>query len=397
MSHPDVISSSAPRAGHPGARHRAGSRVLRTGRLFALAALAWSAISVAATTTTVVDIPAADGGTQRFLHVRPDAPIAYVVNFPGGNGNLGIRDDGSMPTRVGLCNPWGRNRAAIASRNVGLALIDTTSEGSIYQHDNLMAVVRYLRQRDDVPIWIAGGSASTDFAFYSAWRLPEDIPGGLVLISPGAPDALLSSIHRPAAVIWHPSDPAQFGAATFRMLTSARARENLLIEGGNDRGCGFHLFEGADAEFVGAAAGAIERNNAATALPAPLDMKLVAGSWFNPQTSGQGLFIEIVPSLDAMVLAWFTWGHTAGDHLWLTGLGPLTPNGATIELTRSSGGRFNDPAPVAAQSVGQAVLHFTECTRGTLRFQRSDTGESGTIPIRRLTPLPDGCPAAGSR
>lgn len=372
-------------------------RAVRGACLAVLAALAWTTPSSAATTTTVVDLPAADGGTQRFLHVRPDAPIAYVVNFPGGDGRLGIRNDGSMPTRVGNCNPWGRNRAAIAGRGVGVALIDATSEGSIYNHENLMAVVRYLRQRDDVPIWVAGGSASTDAATFSAWSMPDDIPAGLVLISPGSPGHLVPSIRRPAAVIWHPSDPGQFGDATFRALTSTPVRETHLITGGTDVGCGFHLFQGADAEFVDKATGAIARNNAATAIQAALDMRHFAGSWFNPATSGQGFFIEIVPSLEAMVLAWFTWGQTAGDHFWLTGLGPLTANGATLELSRASGGRFNDVAPVTTENVGRATLHFTDCTHGTVTFQRTDTGGAGTIPIRRLTPAPEGCAASGAR
>ena len=63
----------------------------------AVAALAFIAAHAVAATTTVVDIPARSGGTQRFLYTRPDQPIATLVHVPGGTGVLAIRDDGTVP------------------------------------------------------------------------------------------------------------------------------------------------------------------------------------------------------------------------------------------------------------------------------------------------------------
>ena len=357
------------------------------------AALGCSTGSMAATTTTVVDIPAATGGTQRFLYVRPDAPVAFIVQFPGGDGVLGIQNDGSMPTRVGQCNPIGRNRAAIADRGVGLALIDATSQGSVGEFPNLLEVVRYVRERHDVPIWVAGGSASTDAGVQAAALLPADIPAGLILSAPGAPSALLPTVTRPAAAIWHALDPDQSGNATYQALTSARVRERATIQGGSPSNCGYHLFQGADTAYVNAVIGVIERNKDVTTSP-PLNIEAVSGTWFNPSTTGQGFVIEVVPSLNAMMVAWFTWGDMPGDHLWFTGLGPLSSNGAEVQLIRSAGGRFNDPTPVADQVVGQATLRFTDCTRGVVTFRRTDTDRAGTFPIARLTPAPAGCVSA---
>jgi hypothetical protein len=359
-----------------------------------LVAFAWTAASSAASTTTVVGIPAVDGGIQRFLHVRPDSPIAFVVQFPGGDGDLGLQDNGSMTTRVGVCNPFGRSRAAFAGRRIGLALIDKTSNGSTYDYENLHAVVRYVRERDNVPVWIAGGSASTFAAARAAVRLPAEIPAGVILYSPDRARSTMSSIRRPAAVIWHAFDTGQAGASTFNALTSAPVRENLIITAGNNGDCTHHLFNGADAEFVNAAAGAIERNNAATVVAPAIDMGDISGTWYNPATTGQGFFLEAVPSMDIMILAWFTWGNASGAHFWLTGVGPLADNGATVDLIRTANGRFNAPDPVTDTVVGTATLHFTDCGHGTVTYQRDDTGESGTIAIERLTPVPASCEAA---
>lgn len=120
----------------------------------------------------------------------------------------------------------------------------------------------------------------------------------------------------------------------------------------------------------------------------------ISGTWHNPATPGQGFLLEVVPGLNSLALGWFTWGNTTGDHLWLSGLGPISGDSATVQLQRSSHGLFNNPAPVANMLAGTATFRFTDCSRGSVTFQRSDSGESGTIPIERLTPVPAACPAA---
>jgi plastocyanin len=123
----------------------------------------------------------------------------------------------------------------------------------------------------------------------------------------------------------------------------------------------------------------------------------IGGTWYNPATSGQGFFIEIVPSLNLMVFSWFTWSSTTtGTHDWLTGIGPITTDQAVVALQRTSGGRFNDPAPVTNAQVGSATVRFTDCNHGSVTFQRSDNNTSGTIPITRLTTTPAACTSPGT-
>lgn len=118
----------------------------------------------------------------------------------------------------------------------------------------------------------------------------------------------------------------------------------------------------------------------------------VAGSWFNPETVGQGLFMEASAELGLVTLAWFTWTATAGEYDWLTGAGPFQGNEATLTLNRSSGGRFNDGAAVVTSvPTGSAVLTFHDCSNATLEFEMSVPPRTGRIELQRVLPPTPSC------
>jgi hypothetical protein len=219
----------------------------------------------AASTTTVVDVPTR-GVTQRFLYVRPDAPVANIVFLPGNVGILGIANDGSMPTLAGRCAPLVRNRDAFAARGFALALVDQTSDLRIRQYADIREVVRHVRGRDDVPTWIVGGSASTTAALNFAVDFPRDEPLGVVIFSPSKPDlGRAALVRRPTLVVFHANDALAlpFVGPLFDALASAPAKERLGLAGGTTGDCGgYHLFMGIDAEFVAAVADFIDKHNA---------------------------------------------------------------------------------------------------------------------------------------
>lgn len=229
-----------------------------------IAVAAAASIASAAVTTTVIDIPTRDA-TQRFLYVRPDAPVANIVFLPGNTGILGIANDGSMPTLPGRCAPFARSRDAFAARGIALALVDQTSDGRIRQYADIREVVRYMRSRDRVPTWIAGGSGSTTAALDLAVDFPRDEPLGLVIYSPWNPDmARAALVRRPTLILFHAKDTlaAPFVDSLFDALTSAPARERIGLVGGNTGDCGgYHLYMGIESLFVTAIAGFIDRHN----------------------------------------------------------------------------------------------------------------------------------------
>src|SRR4030095_3727186 len=122
--------------------------IARAGALLISAMIATSAVGTV--TTNVVDVPSG-GAIQRFLYVRPDAPVANIVVVPGGDGTLGIQNDGTMSTYVALCDPVVRNREAFASHGFALALVDANSLGFVYQSNDLLAVASYMQGRDNFP------------------------------------------------------------------------------------------------------------------------------------------------------------------------------------------------------------------------------------------------------
>lgn len=232
----------------------------------ALAVLALAERAGAATTTTVVDLPTRDA-TLRFLYLRPDAPVANIVFLPGNDGALGIADDGSMPTLTGRCGPFARGREAFARRGFALALVDRSSDGRTGEYDDVLAVVRYIRARDGVPTWIAGGSGSTPKVLDFAAAYPRGEPLGVIIFSPGGTDFPRAGTDtRPTLLVYHELDAkAKAGSARlFGALTSAPVKERIGLDGGGGGSeCGgHHLFMGIDVKFVETVSGFIDRHRA---------------------------------------------------------------------------------------------------------------------------------------
>lgn len=336
-----------------------------------------------AVTSTVVDIPVS-GGTQRFLYVRPDAPIAVVVAISGGDGTLGIQNDGTMNTVTALCGPISRNRQQLADAGFAIALVDANSSGVVYQFLDILAVVRYMQARHDVPVWVTGGSASTATVAGLAAGLPADIRAGAVFYSPARlPTASLSSITRPAMVISHALDSLAAGTFTFNALTSAVVKDRASLTGGNDAApCGYHLFNGLDAEFMATFSDFIRRYNASTSAAAPNFQAL----WYaSPAESEPGWGVNIAHQGDTLFATWFT--YDADGPMWL-----VMSNGAKVSgnlyrgsLYRTTGPVFSatpfTPANVRLNEVGTASFDFSNEGAGT--FSYTVNGVSGSKPITR--------------
>ena len=349
---------------------------------------------MAATTSTIVGIPAVDGGTQPFLHVRPDAPIATLVEIPGGDGNYGFGSDGSSFTSVGLCNPPYRNRAAFAERGIAVALIDATSQGSIRNFDNILAVVREVRRRDNAPIWIMGGSAATIATAFAAASMPADVPAGVIFMAPDRPPAIVSTITLPAAVVYHSSDTRAFGMSTYNALTAAVARERHAITGGTDAGCGYHLFNGTEAQFVDASVGFITRLNAATA---PLNFQ---GLWYRGE-SESGWGVNIAHQGEIFFVTWFTY-DADGTQMWLVGpdVRKTTGNNYSGTLFRTTGPAFSSVpfTPIGASNVtqvGTVTMSFTDSNNGTFGYTVNGITQSKPLVRQVFGPLPN-CTAGGT-
>lgn len=122
------------------------------------------------------------------------------------------------------------------------------------------------------------------------------------------------------------------------------------------------------------------------------------GSWFNPDTSGQGFFLDVFPEAETVFLAWFTYDIEAapmdatavvGDpnHRWLTAQGSFSGNRAELDVTLTTGGLFDaatDTMNSEPGSYGSLILTFDDCANGTLRYDLFAINLSGEIPLSRI-------------
>jgi hypothetical protein len=139
-----------------------------------------------------------------------------------------------------------------------------------------------------------------------------------------------------------------------------------------------------------------------TARPANADFAF-SGNWYDPATSGQGLTVELNPINGVLFAPWYTYapnaaGSGAAGQRWYTVQAAHTPGMRTIPVTiyETTGGVFDKPTPPGQNTVpvGSGTVAFQSCSAATFSYNftgGSTSGQSGTITLRRVGPLPPGC------
>ncbi|MFC1688456.1 hypothetical protein ACFL07_02200 [Pseudomonadota bacterium] len=122
-------------------------------------------------------------------------------------------------------------------------------------------------------------------------------------------------------------------------------------------------------------------------------------AWFDPVTDGQGFFITVYPDIELVFLSWFTFDTTlppedAAYNLpdtgnrWLTAAGQIVGNQAVMDIDMTSGGLFDQPSDVQRTdppgSDGTIILTFENCNSGTVEYDITSIGQTGTVPIERI-------------
>jgi subtilase family serine protease len=118
----------------------------------------------------------------------------------------------------------------------------------------------------------------------------------------------------------------------------------------------------------------------------------LTGSWANPETSGQGIVMEVDPDFygagsGLLFGGWYTYDATAaGGQRWYTLQATVGGATASVPIYLTTGGRFHSAQATTTAPVGQATLAFSDCMHGTLTYAFTDgSGRSGSIPLTRLT------------
>lgn len=116
----------------------------------------------------------------------------------------------------------------------------------------------------------------------------------------------------------------------------------------------------------------------------------LAGTWWNPNRSGEGFVIDIETRGDrpTVFVSWFTYRN--GQQMWLVGSKDLTPGDtsiADIPLTLANGTGFGpgfDPDEVVRTPWGSLSITYSDCSNATVSYTSTVGDGSGTIELQRL-------------
>ncbi len=129
---------------------------------------------------------------------------------------------------------------------------------------------------------------------------------------------------------------------------------------------------------------------------------LLSGAWTD-SSAGQGIVFDVNPTQNVLFAGWYTYARTAGLNSGPTGqrwytlqttLIPGTTQVNSIGIYDTTGGVFNQAAPVTTTQVGTGTLIYTSCSSATFNYTFTageNTGVRGTMNLSRLGPTPTGC------
>lgn len=204
----------------------------------------------------VREIPTRPGVTLRFLYAKAEHPVASAVLLQGGSGAIGIYPNGTTQSEGFLAT----GAARFAGNGVSVAIPDVPSDRNNL-HDfratpehaqDVAALIAFLRQQANVPVWAIGTSNGSLSAAASSTRLKDKGPDGIVLTAAvtqrpvmqahPVTDAPLGEVTVPVLLVHHKEDGCQvtpYAAMPdlLAALKSSRKKELISVEGGS-RGSG---------------------------------------------------------------------------------------------------------------------------------------------------------------
>jgi hypothetical protein len=131
---------------------------------------------------------------------------------------------------------------------------------------------------------------------------------------------------------------------------------------------------------------------------------LLSGSWFDPNTSGQGLIFDINPVQPFLFAGWYTYakngemlGGGASQRWYTLQSGSFTPGATSLDgigIYTATGGEFGKATATTADKVGTASIVFQGCNALLLSYSFSageNAGKAGAVHLIRTGPAPVGC------
>lgn len=125
----------------------------------------------------------------------------------------------------------------------------------------------------------------------------------------------------------------------------------------------------------------------------------LSGAWFNPDTSSQGLFFEILPGSQQVFSGWFTYDTVlppvdataivgAAGQRWVSAQGAINGNQVVMDVVLTSNGLFlsNQAVDISEPgSYGTVTVTFTDCSNAIVDFDLPVAQQSGQFNIVRIS------------
>jgi pimeloyl-ACP methyl ester carboxylesterase len=224
-------------------------------------------------------VPSRENVTVPVWLVVPPQPVAAVILFAGGGGNIGVSPGGIERGNNFLV----RTRGLFADAGFVAAVVDVPSDRhalhgfrtSARHAEDIAAVIAFLRREYSVPVWLVGTSRGTISAANGAARISPGGPDGIVLSSTvslpsnagddSVRDVRLKDITVPVLFLHHEDDgcyvtPAHEIKRVARKLKKSAKVERLDFSGGRNEDTNeckaktYHGFLGIENQVVGAIA-----------------------------------------------------------------------------------------------------------------------------------------------
>jgi hypothetical protein len=181
------------------------------------------------------------GVTQKFLLIKSKNPIATVVLLEGGPGILKLSSFMGKPLIERSKGFLARSRKEFVKHGFMVALLDAPSDrasegmtptfriGNEYAQD-MKAVVSYLKQEENIPLWLVGMSLGSFSAPNGAIRIKEGVDG-LILAS-----SVSSAPKRREIAGTHPNGILDMDLARITVPTLITAHKNDKCKGSSPSG-----------------------------------------------------------------------------------------------------------------------------------------------------------------
>lgn len=234
------------------------------------------ALDAAQTVDRILDIAVSGGGHQPALYVAPARPIATIVMFPGGAGDIGLSADGQIAHGENFVV---RSRKRWVAAGYAVLIPDTLDNRNLRglrsssQYAQLVAsLVAAARARAPVPVFLFGTSQGAIAAMNGAAHLSGGEIAGVVLseavsVLGGSHETVFDAhpekVNVPALVIANKDDrcdvaPPQNAQRIAEAMTASPSATVLNVSGGEQqspRDCGSlspHGYYGIEASVVSA-------------------------------------------------------------------------------------------------------------------------------------------------